>query len=227
MTRRPARGLRRRACTSQATAASRRHSRRRTDRLGGINSWIAQSLLPSRITACKTRGLFLRTRTVPSTRRRRRCPPATCCWPGEIPVPRDGEHPGLRHMLESGAQNATACDTGNPCTQNDACQGGVCLSGKAPDCQAPAWSGAAVLYKINDVVTYDGIVYRNLRVHTSTPLLTPPTHPLFWMALARGHWRPRVLRHGSETAPCTSSVIWSVQRAYLQAIAAARVDARR
>ena len=82
------------------------------------------------------------------------------------------------------AQDGTPCDTGNQCTQNDACQGGVCLPGApAPDCQAPGWSGASVLYKINDVVSYDGIVYRNLQVHTSTASLAPPTTRQFWTAL--------------------------------------------
>lgn len=45
---------------------------------------------------------------------------------------------------------------------------------------APAWSGASVAYKVGDLVTYSGTVYRCLLAHTSQAGWTPPAVASLW-----------------------------------------------
>ena len=45
---------------------------------------------------------------------------------------------------------------------------------------APAWSGASVAYKVGDLVTYSGTVYRCLQAHTSQAGWTPTAVASLW-----------------------------------------------
>ena len=49
-----------------------------------------------------------------------------------------------------------------------------------PTPTAPAWSGASVAYKVGDLVTYSGVVYRCLQAHTSQAGWTPPAVASLW-----------------------------------------------
>ena len=54
----------------------------------------------------------------------------------------------------------------------------------------PAWSGASVAYKVGDLVTYSGVVYRCLQAHTSQAGWTPSQSGLLktmidWLKLKR------------------------------------------
>ena len=49
-----------------------------------------------------------------------------------------------------------------------------------PTPTAPAWSGASVAYKVGDLVTYSGTVYRCLQAHTSQAGWTPPAVASLW-----------------------------------------------
>ena len=45
---------------------------------------------------------------------------------------------------------------------------------------ASAWSGASVAYKVGDLVTYSGVVYRCLQAHTSQAGWNPSAVPALW-----------------------------------------------
>ena len=45
---------------------------------------------------------------------------------------------------------------------------------------APAWSGASVAYKVGDLVSYSGVVYRCLQAHTSQVGWTPSAVASLW-----------------------------------------------
>lgn len=45
---------------------------------------------------------------------------------------------------------------------------------------ASAWSGASVAYKMGDLVTYSGVVYRCLQAHTSQAGWIPSAVPALW-----------------------------------------------
>ena len=45
---------------------------------------------------------------------------------------------------------------------------------------APAWSDASVAYKVGDLVSYSGVVYRCLQAHTSQAGWTPPAVASLW-----------------------------------------------
>lgn len=48
----------------------------------------------------------------------------------------------------------------------------------------PAWSGASVAYKVNDLVTYNGSTYKCLQAHVSQPGWSPTAVPALWQLQA-------------------------------------------
>jgi chitin-binding protein len=52
----------------------------------------------------------------------------------------------------------------------------------APSTEAPDW-GPNTSYNVNDLVTYNGIVYKCRQAHTSLPGWEPPTTPALWIVV--------------------------------------------